>query len=704
MDRLQSLKNPFIEEGEFTRLVLDHMPNQIFWKDLSLHYLGCNKVFADVVGLSCTDDVVGKSDYDFLRDTRMAHQYREDDQRVIDTGIPIIDRIEHYDDTQGGVGVVSTTKVPLIENGQIVGILGICVDITAQKMAESKVYDSEQRLLSIMSTIPHGIQENDCTGTITYANQAYHKMLGLEDGQLIGQKFWDVLAIDDDVTLLEARFHALLNSHSEPTSVIVKSRRKDGQPIWIKADWTYRRDVDGKLLGFTSLISDITQSKMAQDKLDFLAHHDALTQLPNRTLFNEIAGKAIRRARRQNSKLAVIFLDLDRFKNVNDNLGHSAGDELLICVAARLQGVLRDTDTVARLGGDEFIVLLEDIHDLTRVRVICEKISRSLTTPLPVMGQTVVIGASQGISIYPNDGGSVDALLSHADAAMYLAKERGRNNYQFYTQALTDNSQHRLEMENSLRLAIERGEFELFYQPQFNLFSHQVSGVEALLRWHHPTRGLLSPNEFIGIANETGLIVIIGRWVLQQACNQLKFWQQSHTAIDRVAINIAGMQLERGDLVADIAEALLFSGVPAHMLELEVTENFIMQHSDDPVLWLTQLRNMGVHISIDDFGTGYSSLSHLKQLPVQKLKIDKSFIQDIPHDKNDMAITAAIVAMAHRLGLTIIAEGIESQEQIDFLLGCGCVEGQGYLLGKPMQANHIEHLLSQQNTVIDSQL
>ncbi|WP_137167206.1 putative bifunctional diguanylate cyclase/phosphodiesterase [Salinimonas lutimaris] len=704
MDKLQPLANPFIKEGGFTRLALDHMPNQIFWKDLNLHYLGCNKAFAEVVGLSCTDDVVGKSDYDFLRDTSMAHRYREDDQRVIDTGIPIIDRIEHYDDAHGGFGVVSTTKVPLMEKDQIVGILGICVDITAQKMAESKIYDSEQRLLSIMSAISHGIQENDCTGTITYANQAYHTMLGFEDGQLIGKKFWDVLATDDDIVLMKARFFALLASHSEPTSLIVKSRHKNGQLIWVKADWTYRRDVDGNLLGFTSLISDITQSKIAQDKLDFLAHHDALTQLPNRTLFNEITDKAIKRARRENTMLAVIFLDLDRFKNVNDSLGHSAGDELLVSVAARLQGVLRDTDMVARLGGDEFVVLLEDIHDLTRVRLICEKISRSLTTPLPVLGQTVMIGASQGISIYPNDGDTVDALLSHADAAMYLAKERGRNNYQFYTQALTDNIRRRLEMENSLHLAIVRGEFELFYQPQINLFSNQISGVEALLRWHHPTRGLLSPVEFIDIANETGLIVDIGRWVLQKACNQLAFWQQSHVAINRVAINIAGMQLERGDLVADIAEALLFSGVPAHMLELEVTESFIMQHSDNPVLWLTQLRNIGVHISIDDFGTGYSSLSYLKQLPVQKLKIDKSFIHDIPHDENDMAITAAIVAMAHRLGLAIIAEGVESQEQIDFLLGCGCVEGQGYLFGKPMQASHIEHLLSEQNTVIDSQL
>lgn len=447
------------------------------------------------------------------------------------------------------------------------------------------------------------------------------------------------------------------------------------------------------------LQSEVDERREAERKLDELAYYDSLTKLPNRLSLLEQLKIAIGRARRKNNKIAVLFIDIDRFKTVNDSLGHDAGDQLIIHVAKCLQACLRNDDSIHRFGGDEFVAILQDITDPSYINNVTKRMLRSLHTPVYIDAHEVFSSVCIGIALYPDDDSSGDNLLKYADAAMYHAKEYGGNRYQFYNEELTKRVKNRLSMESRLRHALERNEFQLYYQPIFNIKNQQPVGTEALIRWQDPERGLIMPDDFIPIAEETGLIISIGDWVLEQACKQTKEWESQGLGQLRIAINISSIQFDHNKLYFSVMSALSNADLAAQQLELEITEGIFLNITDEVRDTLDKLTNNGIKLSIDDFGTGYSSLSYLKQLPINTLKIDRSFIMNIPEDKDDTQIASTIITMAHGLGIDVVAEGIETEEQLKYLNTLNCARGQGYYLAKPQSAKAITAFLKEKLSV-----
>jgi len=452
------------------------------------------------------------------------------------------------------------------------------------------------------------------------------------------------------------------------------------------------------------VIRDISEKKKAEKKLieqknilHYQAHHDALTGLPNRTLFNDRLEHGVEICRRQNTMLALLFIDLDHFKQINDTLGHHVGDRVLKVVAERLKAKLRKEDTLARLGGDEFTIIIEDLDHIQEIQQLAEKIQKVMAQPIHVDGHTLYITCSIGISIFPQDDIEPENLIKYADAAMYRAKEEGRNNYQFYSKEMTTLAFQRLIMESSLRQALEHDEFELYYQPQYNGATGELTGVEALIRWNHPEMGLLYPDKFIPLAEESDLIVEIDRWVMRTAMMQFAYWYEQGFSPGRLGLNLSMRQLNSTDFIAALEKCLDTTMFRSEWLELEVTESQVMKRPEESIEKLNSIHEMGISIAIDDFGTGYSSLAYLKRLPVSRLKIDQSFVRDIPENKEDVGIVKAIIALSKSLDIGIIAEGVETQEQKLFLLVHGCQEMQGYYYSKPVTSEKIEEILNRGN-------
>jgi diguanylate cyclase (GGDEF)-like protein/PAS domain S-box-containing protein len=466
---------------------------------------------------------------------------------------------------------------------------------------------------------------------------------------------------------------------------------------------------DAQAVRLSGTVQDISERKQAQDQIAFLENHDRLTLLPNRKLFNDRLEYALLLARRQKHMLVLMALGLDRFKRINDTLGHGIGDRLLQAVAQRILACVRDTDAVtrgeapasdnmvARLGGDIFTALFPGISHIDNAVKISRRILDTLAQPFSIEGQEVFITASIGISVYPDDGMDRETLLKNADAAMYHAKAGGGNSYQFYDKSMNSAAFERLSLENSLRKALERNEFMLFYQPQVDVPTGAIIGAEALIRWRHPDLGLVAPDKFISLAEETGLILPIGEWVLHTACAQNRAWQAAGYAPLRVAVNLSGRQFSQENLIESIQRILGSTGLDPRYLEIEITESVVMQNAKEAIDTLSSLKAMGLHIAVDDFGTGYSSLSYLKRFPIDVLKIDRSFIRDIPANPDDMAITSTIIAMARSLNLSTVAEGVETDQQFGFLRQCGCSAAQGYLFSKPVPAEEFETLLREQS-------
>jgi diguanylate cyclase (GGDEF)-like protein/PAS domain S-box-containing protein len=453
-----------------------------------------------------------------------------------------------------------------------------------------------------------------------------------------------------------------------------------------------------QLVGIASRIAGIAiERKLAEDRIHYMAHHDPLTGLPNRSLLDDRVEQAMLYAQRYGRQLTVMFIDLDNFKLINDSLGHNAGDELLKTVAQRMVQSVRSTDTVLRLGGDEFVIVLLDQGDnASAVSSPLQKIHDAIAQPMTLAGKEVQVTCSMGLAAYPDDGTDSDTLLMHADAAMYRAKELGRNNYQFYTADMNRQVQEKLAMQEGLRNAIMRNELFLVYQPQVDLRSGKIIGTEALIRWQHPELGVVSPVKFIPLAEETGLIVSIGDWVLRTACRQNKAWQEAGMPPSVVSVNVSARQFREGNLISRVAHALEESGLQPKYLALELTESLIMQDLQQALETMDKLQSMGVQLSIDDFGTGYSSLSALKKFPIARLKLDRSFVSDLPHDHDDKAIAMAVISLGHQLNLRVVAEGIETQEQLTFLRDNGCDEMQGYYFSKPVSPNEIATLFLEQ--------
>ncbi len=436
----------------------------------------------------------------------------------------------------------------------------------------------------------------------------------------------------------------------------------------------------------------------AEREIEKLAYYDSLTTLPNRTLLKDRLRQAITKAHRDRTQLAILFLDLDRFKGVNDTLGHAMGDRLLQEVGSRLSSCLRKTDTVARLGGDEFVVMLTGPSDKHEefISIIARKILDQVSSPIILDDKEAFTSCSIGVAVYPGDGEEVDTLLKHADLAMYQAKEQGRNNFQFFSQEINDKVVERMMLENNLRRALERNELFLVYQPKMDLEKGTVSGMEALLRWDHPEQGLIMPARFMPLAEDTGLIRPIGEWVLRTACAQNKAWQNAGQAFLPVSVNLSGKQMLQQDLAQKVASALDDSGLAPHYLELELTESTVMSSAEETIIILQKLKQMGVSLAVDDFGTGYSSLSYLKHFPIDRLKIDRAFVRDITSNPDDAAIAEAIIAMAESLKLRVTAEGVELKEQLDFLHTRGCDEMQGFYFSHPIPADEMVSFLKNQ--------
>ncbi len=473
----------------------------------------------------------------------------------------------------------------------------------------------------------------------------------------------------------------------------VHNLRKNGEAYQEWLTLTAVKNNQGVLINYVGVFADITEIKASQLKLNKLVNHDALTGLPNRRLLNELLDQAIKQGERLQQAVAVLFIDLDRFKAINDSLGHQVGDKLLFEASMRISQSIRESDVVARLGGDEFLVVMNMISKPEDAALVAQKINHALQREFIIAGKEIFIGASIGIAISFKDGNDVDSLIKAADIAMYQVKNRGKNNYCFYSKDLSNNAVERFTMENQLRRALERDQFELFYQPQVYIDTGEIIGAEALIRWNHPELGLVFPDKFIPVAEETGLIVQIGEWVLKQAALQALDWKALGLNLQWISVNVSGVQIMRGNFADTVYGVLIETDCDPSLLELEITESTVMQNTDYVVDTFSHIKKLGVRLAIDDFGTGYSSLSNLKRLPLDKIKIDQSFVRDLPEDLDDAVIANTINAMAHSLGFSVIAEGVETQAQAEFLKNIGCQEAQGYLYGKPISKDAFTVLL-----------
>jgi diguanylate cyclase (GGDEF)-like protein/PAS domain S-box-containing protein len=537
-----------------------------------------------------------------------------------------------------------------------------------------------------------GILITDRAGVIQSVNPAFTRITGYSAAESIGKTPSILNSGKQSPEFYQHLWHSLERDGQWQGEVV--NRRKNGLLYTEHLSISGIHNAEGLCEHYVAVFSDITQRKLAEERLHFLANHDALTGLPNRTLFLERLQRALDRAEEDSSHLALFFVDLDRFKLINDTLGHRAGDELLLRIADDLRAVLPPHATVARLSGDEFTVLLENIVSIDQAASRAQAILDELASETELRGEELYVTASIGISLYPEDGRSAEPLLANADAAMYRAKERGRNTFQFYTADLNARATERLKLEYALHRALSQSEFELWYQPKVELANGRLHGAEALLRWRHPELGLVSPAVFIPIAEESSLMAGIGEWVLNTACSDVRRWVEAGLFAGRMAVNLSGRQFKFANIAEQVQGILQRSGLDSRWLELEVTESVAMDEERGMVEVLKQLRTLGLQLAIDDFGTGYSSLSYLKRLPVQVLKIDQSFVAGLPGNADDGAITSAIVSIAKSLGLKVVAEGVETVEQQQFLAGLGCEYGQGYLFGKPMPADAFECYLA----------
>lgn len=566
------------------------------------------------------------------------------------------------------------------EMGKITHFIAVKEDITAQKRAE----DQLRMNATVFETTAEGIMVTDADNLIKTVNPAFTRITGYAPEEAIGR----------GPSMLSSGRHNKAFYESLWDSVQQKgywtgevwNRRKDGSvfPEWLSI--AAIPGEDGIAKEYVAVFSDISKHKQDEEQIRYQANYDALTGLPNRSLLSDRLTQAIGSANRENWKLALLFIDLDQFKMVNDTFGHVMGDELLQQVASRVRACVRESDTVARFGGDEFVILLQDVTDMDAVAGIAAKVIDSIIRVFTLYGREIYIGASVGITIFPDDAVNADALLRNADMAMYQAKAHGRNNYQFFTASMQQRTLERQQLELDLRLAIKRNELEIYYQPVMDATLDRVVSIEALLRWNHPHRGVVSPNRFIPLAEDCGLIGSIGEWVIKGACEQLSQWHKAGFADLNMAVNLSSRQRELG-LEADyLRQVLQDTGLSPETLTLEMTESLLMRDTDEAITWLTGFKALGVNLSVDDFGTGYSSLSYLKRFPVDILKIDRSFVNDLPADIDDASLVKTIVAMAESLNLSLVAEGVESKEQADFLVDIGCRNLQGFYYAKPMSA------------------
>lgn len=565
-----------------------------------------------------------------------------------------------------------------------------------RRVSDDALFLERERAQVILDSIGDAVLGTDLAGNITYLNLAAERMTGWSRQEAAGRPFAEILNIVDGTTH-EACENPLALAVQQNQTVALSANcvlvRRDGLEMPIEDTAAPIRDRAGQVTGAVMVFHDVSETRAMTLRMSHLAQHDFLTDLPNRTLLNDRLTQAIALARRQRRQLALLLLDLDRFKHINDCLGHAIGDKLLQSVTERLRACVRESDTVSRPGGDEFMVLLTEVKHMDDVALGAEKILAALTAPHSIDHHELHVTASIGISIYPDDGQDAVTLIRSADTAMHHTKENGRNHYQFFKRDMNARAVERHSIEGSLRRALVRREFVLHYQPKINLVTGAITGVEALIRWQHPERGLLLPAQFVPIAEDCGLIVPIGYWVLCEACRQTRAWLDAGLPPMTIAVNVSAVEFRGKHFVEGIRDTLKETSLEPHYLELELTESVLMEDAESAVSVLQALKRMGVQLSVDDFGTGYSSLSYLKQFPIDILKIDQSFVRDITTDPNDATIVSAVIGMGRRLKHRVIAEGVETPEQLAFLADQACGEGQGYYFSRPVDAEEFARLL-----------
>jgi diguanylate cyclase (GGDEF)-like protein/PAS domain S-box-containing protein len=712
--------------------MMNHIPDYIYAKDLEGRFLVANRATVTENGFREVHEIVGKSDYD-IHTLDNARHFEQAERRVIETGEPIFG-IEELNAVSKDERWLMTSKVPLRDKqGKTIGIVGISRDITDRKRAE-RLLLGQARLLELIATS-------------TPLSEFFSELILMIEAHLPGIIGSILLLSPDQRHLLTGAAPGLDDDYCAAIHGIAIGPKVGscgtaafrGEPVFvcdIQSDplWEDYADMvkplgyrscwsmpilsyQGKVLGTFALYSHqpgepspeqtdlismaahlagiAIERRQSEERIQFMAHHDALTGLPNRAMFDERVASALETARVTGQWVALAFLDLDNFKLINDTLGHHAGDELLRVVAGRMLACVRKSDMIVRVGGDEFIILLNGLPPENAVVLSrLETIRAAIGAPVVLAGRSLQVSCSMGVVCYPEHGETATELLANADSAMYRAKEVGRNNLQVFDAQMAAKAHESLRRHEELRDAVTRAEFVLHYQPQMNLKTGRIFAAESLLRWQHPKRGLISPGDFIPLAEETGLIVPIGEWVLNEACRQNKAWQDAGLPPIVVSVNVSARQFKERNWVSKVAEALEESGLEARYLELELTESLIMQDVATAIATMHELEALGVHLAIDDFGTGYSSLSALKSFPVRRLKIDRSFVQDIPGDADDRAITGAIISLAQKLQMQVIAEGVETQAQVDFLAESGCDDIQGYFISRPVAAAAFISLLA----------
>ena len=665
-------------QHDLLQTVIDSIPCAVSLFDKNLHLLLRNGEFGNLLDLP--EDLLNAKDIDLERIFRFNAERGEygpgDPESIVRALLTRAHRpvAHHFQRTRPNGQTLDVRGAPL-DDGSFVTIY---TDVTERRISAER----EQLAQVVFDHTPAGIVVTGDEQRILSVNPAAMAMTESGINELTGMRVFELLldADPDYVSQIESTL-ALHNAWKGEVFL----RKKDASPL--PASLRINRvnaDPNGRGQHDIWIFADITERKEAEARMQHIAQHDSLTGLPNRLALLIRLGQLLPEARRHHWKIGMMFIDLDRFKVINDTLGHQVGDEMLREVACRLSHVVRETDFVARLGGDEFVILLPGINSAADAALVAGKIVSALGIPIEAEGHELHTSPSIGISLFPDDGPDGDSILKNADTAMYHAKSAGRNNYQFFTATMNAAANERLGIERKLRHAISRNEFSLVYQPQFRADRSRPTGVEALIRWQHPTDGMISPDRFIPVAEETGMIVEIGDWVLFQACREMMSWINRGVPPIRVAVNVSARQLRRRDFCETVAGALAESGLPPEYLELEITESSVMENPKEAIEILERLRRMGLSLAIDDFGTGYSSLAYLKLFPIDHLKIDRSFVRDIEHDLNDRAIAFGTIALAHSLGLNVIAEGVETSDQLELLCTNGCDEVQGYLFSKPL--------------------
>ncbi|MGZ5037936.1 MAG: EAL domain-containing protein [Usitatibacter sp.] len=673
----------------FTRALLDAIPNPVYFKDREGRYLAYNRAWSDLFGRG--GDWIGKTGFDVF-DAAVAREHQERDR-------PLIERPSSttYESTvpgpDGSPHQMLFNKVSFVDQrGDVAGVISVVTDVTRYKQTEGALEASEARFRVLTESTIDLITVCDADCTMQYQSGALRQLLGFDPADTVGKNVFD-LVHRDDVDHVKAAFRRILETRQLTEPVEFRLRHRDG-------GWRTFESLGTNCLGNAHIRGivwnsrDVTDRKVIQQRIQHLAYHDNLTGLPNRGLLQDRLARSIARAERSGRKVAVLFIDLDNFKNINDTLGHDVGDELLRQVSRRLTECVRLEDTIARQGGDEFIVLLDALDDGRNASIVAQKILNALRLPLTLGGTEQHVSGSVGIALYPEDGRDAQTLMKNADTAMFHGKGLGKNTYQYFTAQMNIAVKRRMTLESALRRAVMQKDFVLHYQPQINLETGEIIAVEALVRWKTEDSGTVMPGDFIPLAEETGLINEIGEWVLREGCRQAREWQdRGLSKARRMAINLSARQFGDKGFLDMVVRVLAETGLPAHCLELEITESQVMRQTDGMNQLLTRLSEMGVQLAIDDFGTGYSSLSYLKRLPIQKLKIDQSFVRDITVDPNDTAIVVAIINMARSLELETIAEGVETADQLALLRSKGCQVGQGFFFSVPLAAQEIYPLL-----------